>query len=89
MNVMNNKVCLVTGASRGLGKALALEFGRQGASLAINLRSASANELAETERALTNLGIQVLSVVADVSVRADVEGWQARHCRTLGMWMCW
>src|SRR5258706_741035 len=73
MNVMNNKVCLVTGASRGLGKALALEFGRQGARLAINSRSASANELAETERALTNLGVQVLSVVADVSVRADVE----------------
>ena len=73
MNAMNNRICLVTGASRGLGKALALEFGRQGAKLVINSRSASANELAETEHALRDLGAQVLSVVADVSLRADVE----------------
>lgn len=73
MNDMNNKVCLITGASRGLGKALALEFGRRGAKLVINSRAASAAQLAETERTLRDLGVEVLSVVADVSVRADVE----------------
>jgi len=73
MNDMNNKICLITGASRGLGKALALEFGRRGAKLVINSRSASANELSETERALRDSGVQVLSVIADVSLRKDVE----------------
>jgi NAD(P)-dependent dehydrogenase (short-subunit alcohol dehydrogenase family) len=73
MNDMNNRICLITGASRGLGKALALEFGRRGARLVINSRSASANELSETERALRESGAQVLSVVADVSRRTDVE----------------
>ena len=73
MNDMNNKICLITGASRGLGKALALEFGRRGAKLVINSRASSANELSETERELRDLGAQVLSVVADVSLRTDVE----------------
>lgn len=73
MNEMKNKVCLITGASRGLGKALALEFGRRGAKVVINSRSASADELAETERELRDLGAEVLSVVADVSSRPDVE----------------
>lgn len=73
MNDMDNKICLITGASRGLGKALALEFGRRSAKLVINSRSSSAKELAETERELRDLGVQVLSVTADVSLRADVE----------------
>jgi NAD(P)-dependent dehydrogenase (short-subunit alcohol dehydrogenase family) len=50
-----------------------LEFGRYGAKLVINSRSSSAMELQETERQLREMGVQVLSVVADVSVRADVE----------------
>ncbi len=73
MNDMNNKVCLITGASRGLGKALSLEFGRRGAKLVINSRSSSANELLETESELRSLGAQVLRVTADVSLRTDVE----------------
>ena len=67
------KVCLITGSSRGLGHALALDFARQGASLVINSRSSSMLDLAETERQIIALGAPVLSVYADVSKRADVE----------------
>jgi NAD(P)-dependent dehydrogenase (short-subunit alcohol dehydrogenase family) len=70
---MKDKVCLITGASRGLGHALALEFGRRGAQLVINSRSSSQKELAETERQLKEMGAQVLSLQADVSNRGDVE----------------
>jgi NAD(P)-dependent dehydrogenase (short-subunit alcohol dehydrogenase family) len=70
---MNGKICLITGASRGLGRALAFEFGRRGARLVINSRSSSEKELKETERALRELGVKVLSVVADVSDRTEVE----------------
>jgi NAD(P)-dependent dehydrogenase (short-subunit alcohol dehydrogenase family) len=70
---MNGKVCLISGSSRGLGRALALEFGRQGAKVIINARAASQVELGETENELRGMGVQVLSVTADVSNRADVE----------------
>jgi NAD(P)-dependent dehydrogenase (short-subunit alcohol dehydrogenase family) len=70
---MKDKVCLITGASRGLGRALAFEFARLGATLVINSRSSSKEDLAKTEGELKALGAQVLSIVADVSVRADVE----------------
>ncbi len=70
---LKDKVCLVTGASRGLGRALALEFARQGADLVINSRPASRQGLAETEAQLKELGAHVLSVPADVASRADVE----------------
>jgi NAD(P)-dependent dehydrogenase (short-subunit alcohol dehydrogenase family) len=67
---LEDKVCLVTGASRGLGRALALELSRRGASLVINSRSVCAQDLEEVERQIRR---QVLSVCADVSKRADVE----------------
>src|SRR5574338_1319719 len=70
---MNAKVCLISGASRGLGKALAMEFGRLGAKLVINSRSGSEKDLREVEHALGAAGVDVLSVAADVSLRADVE----------------
>jgi NAD(P)-dependent dehydrogenase (short-subunit alcohol dehydrogenase family) len=73
MQSLNGKICLVSGASRGLGRAIALEFGRQGAGLVINSRPVSARELAETERQLKIIGAPVLAVTADVSQRADVE----------------
>ena len=73
MDSLSGKVCLVSGASRGLGRAIALEFGRQGASLVITSRLTSAKELAETERQLKMMGAPVLSVAADISQRADVE----------------
>ena len=70
---MKDKVCLITGASRGLGHALAMEFGRRGGKLVINSRPLSEKELTETEHELRASGVDVLSVVADVSDRADVE----------------
>ncbi len=67
------KVCLITGASRGLGRALALEFARLGASLVINSRASSYAELLETEKQAAALEAGVLAVSADVSQRADIE----------------
>jgi 3-oxoacyl-[acyl-carrier protein] reductase len=63
------KVALVTGASRGIGKAIALEMAREGADIVVNYASSEekANEVA---RSIVALGRQALVVRADVS-RAD------------------
>lgn len=68
---MNQQIVLITGASSGIGKALAFAFGREGARLALCARSASSLDIVRQE--LTQAGIDVLAVPADVSVEADVK----------------
>jgi 3-oxoacyl-[acyl-carrier protein] reductase len=59
------KVALVTAASRGLGKAVALELAREGCKLAICARSADAVKRAADE-IRKQAAVEVLAVVADV-----------------------
>jgi 3-oxoacyl-[acyl-carrier protein] reductase len=63
---LTGKTALVTGASRGLGRAIALAFAGQGADLAINYRgnAEAANEVAERIRAL---GRRTVLVQGDTS----------------------
>ncbi len=59
------KVALVTGASRGIGRAIALEFARRGSNIAFNyMRGHEA--AADTERAVLELGVDCLRVKAQV-----------------------
>jgi NAD(P)-dependent dehydrogenase (short-subunit alcohol dehydrogenase family) len=67
-----------------LGRALVLQFARQGSDLIINSRAYSAKALHETSRAAEGLGAQVLAVSADVSSRADVERLAAEALAQFG-----
>jgi NAD(P)-dependent dehydrogenase (short-subunit alcohol dehydrogenase family) len=70
--MLEGKVTLVTGASQGLGRALALAFAREGASIVINSRSEeSIRPVAGEAEAL---GVEVVALAADVSVSRDAEG---------------
>jgi NADP-dependent 3-hydroxy acid dehydrogenase YdfG len=65
------KVAAVTGAGSGIGRALALELGRSGASLAIS--DVDLEGLAETEAQLTAIGAPVRSDRLDVTEREAVQ----------------
>ncbi len=78
---LQGKVALVTGASRGIGQAIALELGRQGAIVIGTATSeAGAQRIGET---LANHGIQgqglMLDVGSDDSVAAALEQIQQAH----------
>ncbi|CCH01481.1 short-chain dehydrogenase/reductase SDR [Fibrella aestuarina BUZ 2] len=68
---MNQKVVVITGASSGIGQALAFAFGRTGAAIVFCGRKADA--LQTTAQALSAAGITNLPIVADVSVEADMQ----------------
>lgn len=68
---LQGKVALVTAASKGLGRACALGFAREGASVAICGRDGAALEATAAEIA-AETGARVLPIQADVAVADDV-----------------
>ena len=68
---MEGKVALVTGASQGLGKALALAYAGEGAKVVVNSRSEESIQPVAEE--IEGQGAEVLAVAADVSEAGDVQ----------------
>ena len=69
---LSGKVALVTGASRGIGRAIALAFAEAGADVAVNYRSRAADAEMVRDR-IRALGRRSVAIAADVSVAADVQ----------------
>ena len=69
--MLQDKVVMITGASRGLGRALALAFSREGANLVITSRNEDA--LKPVAEEVEGAGDKVLTIAADVSKSEDVE----------------
>lgn len=77
------KRALVTGGSRGIGRAAALELARRGADVAFLYRSRDA-EAAETEAAIRALGRRALALKADLADAAAVQTAVAKAAQELG-----
>jgi len=72
MGKLEGQVAIVTGGSRGIGRAVALAFAREGACVAV----AAAHDqvaLRDVEREISSLQSQALAVLADVTRRADID----------------
>lgn len=81
------KVCIVTGGSRGIGKAIAIELAREKANVVVcgidkyydyytsvsRAKKDSIEELEDVARQIGDMGCESLAIKADVSKRRDVE----------------
>lgn len=74
--MLSHQVVLVTGASRGIGRAVALKLAEHGAAVVINYAGKEA-AAAEVVEEITALGGTALAIRADVSRRQDVKNMVA------------
>jgi 3-oxoacyl-[acyl-carrier protein] reductase len=70
--LLDGKVSIVTGASRGIGRAIALQLAGQGAKVVVNYASSSA-AAEEVVQAITAAGSEAIAVKADVSKADEVD----------------
>lgn len=80
---LEGKVALVTGSSRGVGRAVALGFAKQGARIVVNYtsnESAAAEVVAEIEA----MDSTAVAVKADVALKSDVELLVDKAVETFG-----
>ena len=68
---LKDKVAIITGGGRGIGRAIAIAYAAEGARIVIAARSAE--QLDEVAREITEQGAEVLTVPTDLRINADVE----------------
>ena len=69
-----DKCALITGATRGIGKQIAITLAKQGYNIALNYRKEN-EELENTKKEIEEIGVQVLAVKGDVSNFEDCENF--------------
>ncbi len=79
---LKDKVALVTGGSRGIGRATALRFAKEGCNVAICARGQE--RLDSTLAELNALGVKTFGLTADVTIPADIERFVNESADALG-----
>jgi len=75
--MLENQTCVVTGASRGIGRGIAEELGRRGANVIVNYRSSEA-EAHDVADAIQDDGGEAVPLQADVSKQDEVDAMADR-----------
>lgn len=68
--MLKNKTVIVTGAAKGIGRAIALRFAKEGCNIVLNYRSNVSDELIEE---IKSYGVECFPFKADVSVYSEAE----------------
>lgn len=71
MNI-NNKVALITGSAKRIGKAIAIALAKKGANIVVHYQT-SKKEASNTVAELKELGVEAISVAGDISDYSDVK----------------
>ncbi len=79
---LKNKVCIVTGAGKGIGEAIAMRYGAEGAKVVVN--DINAENAEATTAAIIAAGGEAITAVADVSSEESVEAMFAAVMDTYG-----
>lgn len=74
--LLQNHVSIITGATRGIGRAIALRFAREGSAIAFCGRSRN-DAMIRVEQELRDLGVQAKGYAADISVFASAQQFVA------------
>ena len=69
-----DKCALMTGATRGIGKQIAITLAKQGYNIALNYRKEN-EELENTKKEIEKIGVQILAVKGDVANFEDCENF--------------
>jgi 3-oxoacyl-[acyl-carrier protein] reductase len=70
--MLKGKTAVVTGASRGIGRAIAIKLAKLGANVVVNYRK-SEDAVLDVVKEIEALGVKALAVKADISSYSDVE----------------
>lgn len=81
--MLQGKCAVITGASRGIGREIALQFAKEGANIVLNYRS-SEEEALELKKELDKLGSNILIIKADVSNFDEAENLIKEAKNTFG-----
>ena len=68
---LNGKVAVVTGAGRGIGRAIAMRLAEDGADVVV--ADLNAENVASVSREIARLGVRAMGIVSDVTRKADVD----------------
>ncbi len=82
MNILNNKVALVTGSSRGIGAAIARLFAQEGAKVVVHGRDTSA--MSSVQADIERAGGKVMCVTADITKFGEIESMRSQIEETFG-----
>jgi 3-oxoacyl-[acyl-carrier protein] reductase len=82
-DTLKDRVALVTGGSRGIGRAIALALAAEGVSVAVNYRKRESDAV-EVVASIERTGSRAIAVRADVSVNDEVQAMMADVNARLG-----
>ena len=80
--LLDNKVAVITGGGRGIGKAIALELAKNGADIVIASRDKK--EIDSAAKEITALGRKALTVKTDVTKLTDIKNMVKKTVKELG-----